>query len=82
MMDELDFSKILQEAEALSSEIDASTDMPRVQRNLRQVLEAGQLLVSRNARDEPGALAETKAYVYTNLFITSYSSGSVFDKGL
>jgi len=61
MMDDLDFSKILQDAEALSCEIEGSTDMPRVQRNLRQVLEAGQLLVNRNARDDPGQSAETKA---------------------
>ncbi len=61
MMDDLDFSKILQDAESLTSEIEASTDLPRVQRNLRQVLEAGQLLLNRNSRREPGVNAETQA---------------------
>ena len=61
MGDDLDFGKILQDAEALTSEIEASTDLPRVQRNLRQVLEAGQLLLSRNSRREPGVNAETQA---------------------
>jgi hypothetical protein len=60
-MDDLDFSKILQDAESLTSEIEASTDLPRVQRNLRQVLEAGQLLLNRNSRREPGVNAETQA---------------------
>jgi len=62
IMDDLDFSKILQDAESLTSEIEASTDLPRVQRNLRQVLEAGQLLLNRNSKQEPmGINTETQA---------------------
>lgn len=62
MTDDLDFSKLLQDAEQLTAEIDSSTDLPRVQRNLRQITEAGQLLLSGSIKDESLANAETKAY--------------------
>jgi len=61
MGDDLDFSKILQDAESLTAEIETSGDFPRVHRNLRQVLEAGQNLLSKNAKREPGVNAETQA---------------------
>ncbi|XP_064640294.1 nuclear pore complex protein Nup93-like [Lineus longissimus] len=41
------FSDLLQQAEQLTAEMDTGTDLPRVERNLQQVLEAGQRLWSR-----------------------------------
>lgn len=42
-----DFSRLLQEAEQLTSEIEGNEDLPRVERSLGQVLEASQELYSR-----------------------------------
>lgn len=53
---------ILQQAEKLTAEIDATNELPRVQRNLRQVLEAGQQLLNRAAQGVPKTSeTETKA---------------------
>ena len=63
MMDteEVGFGDILQQAEQLNSEIDSSSELPRVHRNLRQVHEAGQQLLSRVVQDVSQVNAETKA---------------------
>ena len=50
-IEDLDFSQILQDAESLSSEIETTTDLPRVQRNLRQILETCQSLVTKNTKE-------------------------------
>lgn len=42
-----DFSKILQQAEQLTTEIEGNEDLPRVERSLGQVLEASHELYSR-----------------------------------
>lgn len=46
MADE-DFSKLLQQAEQLTTEIEGNEELPRVERSLGQVLEASQELYSR-----------------------------------
>lgn len=56
------FNDILQQAEKLTAEIDATNELPRVQRNLRQVLEAGQQLLNRASQGiTKTSDAETKA---------------------
>jgi hypothetical protein len=60
---EVDFNDILHRAELLTAEMESSSELPRVQRNLRQVLEAGQNLLERTAREGPRLDADTKAYV-------------------
>ncbi len=57
----VDLSEILQQATQLTAEIESARELPRVQRNLRQVLEAGQQLLERTTRDGPRFDAETKA---------------------
>lgn len=42
-----DFSKLLQQAEQLTTEIEGNEELPRVERSLGQVLEASQELYSR-----------------------------------
>ncbi|ODN00680.1 Nuclear pore complex protein Nup93 [Orchesella cincta] len=55
----------IEQAEKLTAEIDATNELPRVQRNLRQVLEAGQQLLCRASQGVAGAPnAETKAAVF------------------
>lgn len=61
----VDFNDILQQATQLTAEIESTRELPRVQRNLRQVMEAGQQLLERITRDGPRFDAETKAYVVT-----------------
>lgn len=46
-MADADFSKLLQEAEQLTTEIEGNEELPRVERSLGQVLEASQELYSR-----------------------------------
>ncbi|KAH9515701.1 Nucleoporin nup93 [Bulinus truncatus] len=42
------FTDLLQQAEQLTAEMDSGTDLPHVERNLQQILEAGQRLLTRN----------------------------------
>jgi len=42
VMAESDFSELLHAAEQLSAEVEGSGDLPKVERTLRQVLEASQ----------------------------------------
>lgn len=57
----VDFSDILQQASQLTAEIESASELPRVHRNLRQVLEAGQQLLERTTREGPKLDADTKA---------------------
>lgn len=41
------FTDLLQQAEQLTADMDSGTDLPHVERNLQQILEAGQRLLSR-----------------------------------
>ena len=43
------FAALLQQAEQLSADIEAGGALPRVQRNLQQVAEAGQRLLDRTS---------------------------------
>ena len=43
------FRDLLQQAEQLTAEMDSGTDLPHVERNLAQILEAGQRLMTRTA---------------------------------
>lgn len=44
-----DFTDLLQQAEQLTADMDSGTDLPHVERNLQQILEAGQRLLTRAA---------------------------------
>ena len=44
-----DFSDLLQQAEQLTAEMESGTDLPRVSRNITQIQEAGQRLLSKVA---------------------------------
>ena len=48
-----DFGELLQAAEQLTAEFDpsSSSDLPRVERNLHQIVEAGQQLFAKTSRD-------------------------------
>lgn len=48
-MDTDGFRDLLQQAEQLTAEMDSGTDLPHVERNLAQILEAGQRLLTRTA---------------------------------
>lgn len=52
MADE-DFSKLLQQAEQLTTEIEGNEELPRVERSLGQVLEASHELYSRVIQSGP-----------------------------
>lgn len=41
------FTDLLQQAEQLTADMDSGTDLPHVERNLQQILEAGQRLLTR-----------------------------------
>lgn len=43
------FSDLQQQAEQLTAEMESGTDLPRVTRNLAQILEAGERLLSKVA---------------------------------
>ncbi|KAJ8920594.1 hypothetical protein NQ315_004733 [Exocentrus adspersus] len=45
-----DFSDLLQEAEKLTSDLEGTTELPKVERSLKQVLEASNDLYSRVAQ--------------------------------
>ncbi len=60
-----EFSDLLQQAEQLAAEIDPSglsSDLPRVERNLGQLAEAGARLFSKTSRRDPGG-QEAKAAI-------------------
>lgn len=44
------FGDLLHQAEQLTAEMDSGTDLPRVERNLQQILETGQRLWTRTAQ--------------------------------
>ena len=48
-MDTEGFRDLLQQAEQLTADMDSGTDLPHVERNLAQILEAGQRLMTRTA---------------------------------
>lgn len=48
-MDTDGFRDLLQQAEQLTAEMDSGTDLPHVERNLAQILEAGQRLLTKTA---------------------------------
>lgn len=56
-----DFHEILQAAEQLTAGLD-SFELPRVQRNLKQIIETGRQILER-ASKETKADSDTKAYV-------------------
>lgn len=43
------FGDLLQQAEQLTADMDSGTDLPHVERNLHQILEAGQRLLTKTA---------------------------------
>ena len=43
-------SDLLQQAEQLTAEMDSGADLPRVERNLKQIMEVGQRLWTRTAQ--------------------------------
>ncbi|KAM7288940.1 nuclear pore complex protein Nup93 [Ixodes scapularis] len=65
MMDEdsAGFGELLQQAEQLTADIDGNTDLPRVQRNLKQILEEGQQLWSRTAQLSAKDTTDVKASI-------------------
>ena len=48
-VDPSDFSDLQQQALQLTAEMESGTDLPRVERNLTQILEAGQRLLAKVA---------------------------------
>jgi len=47
VIDENDFSELQQQALQLTADMDTGADLPRVERNLTQILEAGQRLLAK-----------------------------------
>jgi nuclear pore complex protein Nup93 len=70
-MAESDFSELLHAAEQLSAEVEGSGDLPKVERTLRQVLEASTELWSRVT--QAGA-QDTQAYVFSMMVTVSMCS--------
>lgn len=68
MADE-DFSKLLQQAEQLTTEIEGNEELPRVERSLGQVLEASQELYSRVIQSGAN---DIQAYVHSCCFTNNY----------
>lgn len=64
-----DFSDLLFEAEKLSNEIEGGTELPKVDRSLRQVLEASNELYSRVAQT---GSKDIQAYVYNYFTLLIY----------
>lgn len=57
------FSELLQQAEQLTADIDGPGDLPRVERNLRQILQAGQQLWSRTTQAVGKDTSDIKASI-------------------
>ena len=47
IMSDINFSDLLHRAEQLTADVDTGTELPRIQRNLPQLAEASQRLLSR-----------------------------------
>lgn len=77
-MAESDFSELLHAAEQLSAEVEGSGDLPKVERTLRQVLEASTELWSRVT--QAGA-QDTQAYVFP-VMVTASVNGVPYEPGL
>lgn len=58
-----DFTDLLQEAEKLSTDIEGTSELPKVDRSLHQVLEASNALYSRVAQS---GSKDIQAYVFYN----------------
>ncbi|EDO27569.1 predicted protein, partial [Nematostella vectensis] len=54
------FSDLLQQAEQLTADMDSGWELPRIDRNLHQLAEAGQRLLSRSSTTA-GERADVKA---------------------
>lgn len=57
------FQDLLQRAEQLTADMDTGSDLPRVERNLQQLAEAGQRLWSKTATSLSDG-SDVKAYVF------------------
>lgn len=57
------FSDLLQQAEQLTAEMDGDGELPRVERNLRQILDAGQQLWSRTTQSVSKDTSDVKASI-------------------
>jgi len=77
-MAESDFSELLHAAEQLSAEVEGSGDLPKVERTLRQVLEASTELWSRVT--QAGA-QDTQAYVFP-VMVPSGVRGVSYEPGV
>jgi hypothetical protein len=78
VMAESDFSELLHAAEQLSAEVEGSGDLPKVERTLRQVLEASTELWSRVT--QAGA-QDTQAYVFP-VMVTASVHGVPYEPGV
>lgn len=54
------FTDLLHQAEQLTADVDTGTELPRIQRNLPQLAEASQRLLSRT-QGTPGESSDIKA---------------------
>lgn len=50
MSEQASFSELARQANLLTSDMDTGSELPRVERNLKQLLEAGQQLWARTAQ--------------------------------
>ncbi|XP_033102112.1 nuclear pore complex protein Nup93-like [Anneissia japonica] len=57
------FEDLLQQAEQLTADVDSGSDLPRVERNIHQIVEAGQRLWSRTAQTGQPDTANVKASI-------------------
>ncbi len=65
------FGDLLQRAEQLTADMDSGSDLPRVERNLQQLAEAGQRLWSKTAALQ-GDGSDVQAYVSVYYFSPFY----------
>uniref|UniRef100_A0A2R5LLL6 Nuclear pore protein n=2 Tax=Ornithodoros turicata TaxID=34597 RepID=A0A2R5LLL6_9ACAR len=61
--DSTGFGDLLQQAQQLTADIDGYADLPRVQRNLKQILEEGQQLWARTTQLAPKDTTDVKASI-------------------
>ncbi|XP_077993570.1 nuclear pore complex protein Nup93-like [Glandiceps talaboti] len=57
------FGELLQQAEQLTADMDSGTDLPRVDRNIHQIMEAGQRLWTKTAQAAVQDTADVKASI-------------------
>uniref|UniRef100_T1ISV4 Uncharacterized protein n=1 Tax=Strigamia maritima TaxID=126957 RepID=T1ISV4_STRMM len=62
-MDPGDFGELLHQAEQLTADIDSNGELPRVERNLRQILEVGQQMWTRTAQTTSRDSTDVKASI-------------------